>query len=129
MNFRRSQQQGWTQRRITNNVSFELFSFVSESKFSYLSHFTKEKKIYIYIHREREKEGERIIHGRVDMEFLFSCSTRHLTRLLRSLVCYRVKHSTRNSISTRPCIILSPSFSLSLCIYIYIFFSFVKWDK
>ena len=37
----------------------------------------------------------------VDMEFLFSCSTRHLTRSLRSLVSYRVKHSKRNSISTR----------------------------
>ena len=41
--------------------SFKLFSFVPESKFSYLSHFTKEKKniyIYIYIHRERERERE-----------------------------------------------------------------------
>ena len=37
----------------------------------------------------------------VDMEFLFSCSTRHLTCPLRSLVSYRVKHSKRNSISTR----------------------------
>ena len=37
----------------------------------------------------------------VDMEFLFSCSTRHLTHSLRSLVSYRVKHSKRNSISTR----------------------------
>ena len=36
----------------------------------------------------------------VDIEFLFSCSTRHLTRSLRSLVSYRVKHSKRNSIST-----------------------------
>ena len=35
----------------------------------------------------------------VDMEFLFSCSTRHLTRSLRSLVSYRVKHSKINSIS------------------------------
>ena len=37
----------------------------------------------------------------IDMEFLFSCSTRHLTRSLRSLVSYRVKHSKRNSIPTR----------------------------
>ena len=37
----------------------------------------------------------------VDMEFLFSCSTRHLTRSLHSLVSYRVKHSKRNSLSTR----------------------------
>ena len=31
------------------------------------------------------------------MEFFFSCSTRHLTRSLRSLVSYQVKHSKRNS--------------------------------
>ena len=35
------------------------------------------------------------------MKFLFSSSNRHLTRSLRSLVSYRVKHSKRNSISTR----------------------------
>ena len=35
------------------------------------------------------------------MEFLFSCSARQLTRSLRSLVSYRVKHLKRNSISTR----------------------------
>ena len=38
----------------------------------------------------------------VDMEFLFSCSTRHLTRPLRSLVSYRVKHSKRNSYKRAP---------------------------
>ena len=43
----------------------------------------------------------------VDMEFLFSCSTRHLTRSLRSLVSYRVKHSKRNSISTRAHVLFS----------------------
>ena len=37
----------------------------------------------------------------VDMKFLFSYSTQHLTRSLRSLVSYRVKHSKGNSISTR----------------------------
>ena len=37
---------------------------------------------------------------RVDMKFLFSCSTRHLARSLCSLVSCRVKHSKRNSIST-----------------------------
>ena len=94
-------------------------------KVNFLTYLILQKKKYIYIHRQREKEGERIIYGQVDMEFLFSCSTRHLTRLLRSLVCYRVKHSTRNSISTRPCIILSPSFSLSLSMYIYIYIFFL----
>ena len=34
------------------------------------------------------------------MEFLFECSTRHLTRSLRLLVSYRVEHEKRNSIST-----------------------------
>ena len=43
----------------------------------------------------------------VDMEFLFSCSTRHLTRSLRSLVSDRVKHSKRNSISTRAHVLFS----------------------
>ena len=43
----------------------------------------------------------------VDMEFLFSCSTRHLTRSLRSLVSYRVKHSKRNSLSTRAHLLFS----------------------
>ena len=43
----------------------------------------------------------------VDMEFPFPCSTRHLTRSLRSLVSYRVKHSERKSISTRAHVLFS----------------------
>ena len=43
----------------------------------------------------------------VDMEFFLSCSTRHLTRLLLSIVSYRVKHSKRNSISTRAHVLFS----------------------
>ena len=43
----------------------------------------------------------------LDMEFLFSCSTRHLTGSLRSLVSYRVKHSKKNSISTRAHVLFS----------------------
>ena len=43
----------------------------------------------------------------VGIKFLFSCSTRHLTRSLRSLVSYRVKHSKRNSISTRAHVLFS----------------------
>ena len=38
----------------------------------------------------------------VDVEFLFSCSTRHLTRELSG-----VKHSKRNSISTRAYVLFS----------------------
>ena len=43
----------------------------------------------------------------VDMEFLFSCSTRHPTRWVRSLVSYRFKNSKRNSISTRAHVLVS----------------------
>ena len=42
-----------------------------------------------------------------DMKFLFSCSTRHLIRLLRSLVSYRVNHLKRNSISTHAYVLFS----------------------
>ena len=37
----------------------------------------------------------------VDMEYLFSCLTRHLTRSLRSLASYQFKQPNWNSISTR----------------------------
>ena len=50
----------------------------------------------------------------VDMEFLFSCSTQHLTRSLRSLVSYRVKHTGRNSISTRAHVLFSISRALPI---------------
>ena len=43
----------------------------------------------------------------VGIKLIFSCSTRHLTRSLRSLVSYRVKHSKRNSISTRAHVLFS----------------------
>ena len=39
--------------------------------------------------------------------FFFSCSTQHLTRSLRSLVSYRVKHLKRNFISTRAYVLFS----------------------
>ena len=53
----------------------------------------------------------------VDMEFLFSCFTQHLTRSLRSLLSYRVEHSKRNSISTRAHVLFSifPIVSRSVC--------------
>ena len=45
----------------------------------------------------------------VDMNFIFPCSTRHLTRSLRSLVRYRVEHSKIKFISTRGHVISSIS--------------------
>ena len=48
----------WTSWTIKIYVSFKLFSFVPESKFSYLSQFTIEKK-NIYIYTQREGKGER----------------------------------------------------------------------
>ena len=50
----------------------------------------------------------------VDMNFIFSCSTRHLTRSLRSLVRYRVEHSKIKFISTRGHVISSISPGLKL---------------
>ena len=43
----------------------------------------------------------------VDMKFLLSFSTLHLTRSLRSLVSYRVERSKLNSISTRAHVLFS----------------------
>ena len=40
------------------------------------------------------------------MEFLFSCSTRHLTRSLPSLVRHRVKHEEKFHIYARPILLL-----------------------
>ena len=66
-----------------------LFSFITESAFllskGLLCLYDKQNNTWLL----------------VDMEFLFSCLARHLTRSLRSLLRYRVKHSKRNSISTR----------------------------
>ena len=47
----------------------------------------------------------------MDMNFIFSWSTRYLTRSLRSLVRYRVDHSKIKFISTRGHVISSISFS------------------
>ena len=58
----------------------------------------------------------------VDMKFLFSCSTRHLTRSLHSLVSCRVKDSKRNSISKRAhvlsCLILYFNSCVDACVCI-----------
>ena len=45
----------------------------------------------------------------MDKNFIFSCSTRYLTRSLRSLVRYRVEHSKIKFISTRGHVISSIS--------------------
>ena len=50
----------------------------------------------------------------VDMEFLFSCSTRYLTRSLRSHVRYRAEHERRNSIFTRAHVLFSISFVVKI---------------
>ena len=43
------------------------------------------------------------------MKFIFECSTRYLTRSLRSLVRYRVEHSKINFISPRSHVLFSIS--------------------
>ena len=61
----------------------------------------------------------------VDINFIFSCSTQHLTRSLRSLVRYRVEHSKIKFISTRGHVISSISFSFGSrsCT------SYVRWKE
>ena len=43
----------------------------------------------------------------VNMKFIFSSLTGHLTRTLRSFVSYRVEHSKRNSVSSRAHVLFS----------------------
>ena len=52
---------------------------------------------------------QNITYTLMDMNFIFSCSTRYLTRLLRSLVRYRVDHSKIKFISTHGYVISSMS--------------------
>ena len=80
----------WT---VKNIWRFHIFIFIH----SYIHTFIHS---YSYIHDNNT-------WLLMDMVFLFLCSTRHLTRLLRSLVNYRVKHSKRNSISTRAHVLFS----------------------
>ena len=56
----------------------------------------------------------------VDMNFILSCSTRYLTRSLRSLMRYRVEHSKIKFISTRGHVIFSisaPKISRNFCFF------------
>ena len=74
---------------VIQGLSIHLFSFIHKSAFLF-------SKGLLCLHYKQN--NRRLL---VDMEFFFSCSTRHLSRSLCSLVSYRVKHSKRNSISTR----------------------------
>ena len=63
----------------------------------------------------------------VDMNFIFSCSTRHLTRSLRSLVRYRVEHSKIKFISTRGHVISSITASPRSLFYKHELWSIQTW--
>ena len=54
----------------------------------------------------------------VDMNFIFSWSTRYLTRSLRSLVRYRIQHSKIKFISTRRHVISSIYWSCKFLFYL-----------
>ena len=60
---------------------------------------------------------EDITCPRVDMNFIFSWSTRYLTRSLRSLVRYQVDHSKIKFISTRGHVISSISFGTAFYVH------------
>ena len=89
-----------------SGLSIHLFSFIHKSAFL----FSKGLLCLYY-----KQNNRRLL---VDMEFFFSCSTRHLSRSLCSLVSYRVKHSKRNSMSTRAHVLFSISRSSFLTYFI-----------
>ena len=84
---------------VIRGLSIHLFSFNNEVGFS-----SQGRLLCLY-----DKQNNTWLH--VDTEFLFSSSTRHLTRSLRSLVSYRVKHSKKK-----------------LHIYAPMFYSLLLWD-
>ena len=63
----------------------------------------------------------------LDMNFIFSCSTRHLTPSLRSLVRYRVEHSKIKFISTRGHVISLYISNARSWYYCSIFPNFQNW--
>ena len=91
---------------VIQGLSIHLFSFIHKSAFL----FSKGLLCLYY-----KQNNRRLL---VDMEFFFSCSTRHLSRSLCSLVSYRVKLSKRNSISTRAHVLFSISQSSFLTYFI-----------
>ena len=91
---------------VVQGLSIHLFSFIHKSAFL----FSKWLLCLYY-----KQNNRRLL---VDMEFFFSCSTRHLSRSLCSLVSYRVKHSKRNSISMRAHVLFSISQSSFLTYFI-----------
>ena len=80
---------------------FEYLRKSSESVWKSSENRQKSRHQYVYI-------INKIIHGgvRVDMEFLFSCSTLFLMSELSSLVRYQVERKEKFYIYANPCIIL-----------------------
>ena len=91
---------------VIRGLSTRLFSFINESAFllskGLLCLYDKQNNAWLL----------------ADMEFLFSSSTRHPTRSLRSLVSYRVKQLKRNSISTRAHVLFSMCLIISFSVLI-----------
>ena len=68
------------------SLCFFLYRNIFRALLLRIEHWKTEKSTHrLPIYRENNT------WARVDMEFLFSCSNRHLTRSLRSLVSYRVR--------------------------------------
>ena len=86
--------------RVSANALYDCYSGIVDS-FIFIHSWSR---LFFLVKGYKTKQNNTWLL--VDMEFLFSCSTRHLTRSPRSLASYRVKHLKRNSIYKRPCIIL-----------------------
>ena len=83
------------------NALYFSYSGLSILLFSYINKVLSVKGCCVYM---INKKNTWLLE---DMKFLFSCSTRNLTRTLRSFVSYRVEHSKRNSVSKRAHVLLS----------------------
>ena len=103
---------------IPSELSRENF-ISSHVKITCYLHVWRDHRRYGYIDKSRLwKQADLVFHWclynkqnitcpLMDMNFIFSCSTRYLTRSLRSLVRYRVDHSKIKFISTRGHVISS----------------------
>ena len=101
---------------VIRGLSIHLFSFNNEVGFS-----SQGRLLCLY-----DKQNNTWLL--VDTEFLFSSSTRHLTRSLRSLVSYRVKHSKKKlHIYAHPCFILYYSRLSSVMLLGTLFFALSKY--
>ena len=73
-------------------ITCYLHTLRDHRRYGYIINCAFESKLIWYFHSCLHKK-QNITYSLMDIIFIFSCSTRYLTRSLRSLVRYRVDHS------------------------------------